>query len=263
MKKNKIFTIIVLSVLFCTFFVFLFVNRLHKTKFTSQIQFDTNQFDLAAVDCLPQKLLDIKDFGSVSRITVRCKDSFNDFSNTKFSKDNSDLQKYLQQTEYIDFENSIVKDLSEVLGLSKLNAIECAKEILKTINQATGFIEYDSQLARQISMGNTYGRSASETLNIKKGTCGEFTNVFIALMRLNNIPTKYVQGYWIAPEGQTLHAWAEFYDENKGWISVDPQVGMFGITKYQVKILEGIDFSKIGADFSSLVFANAKILNEE
>lgn len=102
---------------------------------------------------------------------------------------------------------------------------------------------------------------ALTVLKRSKGTCGEFANVFVALMRLNNIPCKYIQGYMITPYGQSLHAWAEFYDENIGWIPVDPQGGMFGVSQYHVKMLEGVDFSMIGADFSSLKFGNSKIIN--
>lgn len=262
MKKISIIVLSILSFLIVSFLIIKLSNNYHEKKFTVVIQLETNQFDLSVVDSLPQKLLDIKDFGTVSRLTIRCKDSFTDFSKTKFLKDCKNIEKYLQETEYIDFNNSAVKDLSGKLNLKDLSPVDCAKTVLQNINQSTGFIEYDSQLALQISSGSTYGRSASKVLKTSKGTCGEFANVFVALMRLNNIPCKYIQGYMISPYGQSLHAWAEFYDEDFGWIPVDPQVGMFGVSPYHVKMFEGIDFPETGADFSSLKFGNAKILNE-
>ncbi|NLK45414.1 MAG: transglutaminase domain-containing protein [Treponema sp.] len=261
MKKKAIIFFSIFFILICLFLIIKKFDGYHEKKYTVDIQLDTNQFDLSVVDCIPQKLIDITDFGTVSRLTIRCKNSFDDFSKTKFSKNNKDIEKYLQETEYIDFYNSVVIDLSRKLNLSELSPMDCAKAVLQNINQSTGFIEYDSQLALQISSGITYGYPASEVLKKSKGTCGEFANVFVALMRLNNIPCKYIQGYMITPNGQSIHAWAEFYDENIGWIPVDPQVGMFGVSPYHVKMLEGVDFSKTGADFSSLMFGNAKIIN--
>ena len=261
MKKSIIILTSLFFIIICIFLIIKKIENSHEKKYTVDIQLDTNQFDLSVINCIPQKLIDIKDFGVVSRLTIRCKNSFEDFAKTKFSKDKKDIEKYLQETEYIDFKNPAVIDLSGKLKLNELSPMDCAKAVLQNINQSTGFIKYDSQLALQISSGITYGYPASEVLKKSKGTCGEFANVFIALMRLNNIPCKYIQGYMISPEGQTLHAWAEFYDEKTGWIPVDPQAGMFGVSPYHVKMLEGVDFSKTGADFSSLKFGNAKIIN--
>ena len=261
MKKHVIIFTSIFIIIISLFLIIKKIDIYHEKKYTVDIQLDTNQFDLSVVDCIPQKLIDIKDFGTVSRLTIRCKNSFDDFSKTKFSKENKDIEKYLQETEYIDFHNSVVMDLSRKLNLNELHPMDCAKTILQNINQSTHLIVYDPELALQISSGITYGYPASEVLKRSKGTCGEFANVFVALMRLNNIPCKYIQGYMITPYGQSLHAWAEFYDENIGWIPVDPQVGMFGVSQYHVKMLEGVDFSMIGADFSSLKFGNSKIIN--
>lgn len=266
MKKSREVLIIISIILLALISSFFFIRRINKKsaeKYYVDLQFETNQFDLSVVDSLPQQLLDKKDFGSTVKLKVRCKDFLNDFDNTEFSKENSDLQKYLQETEYIDFNNPSVKSLSEKLNLSSLSTVESAKTVLQNINQSTGFITYDQELAQEISYGNTYGRSAGETLNVLKGTCGEFANVFNALMRLNNIPCKFIQGYCITPNGSSLHAWAEFYDENKGWIPVDPQAGMFGVSPYHVKVFEAVDFPSTSADFSSLCFGNTKIISSK
>lgn len=264
MKKNtkKFIAFVSILILFIlSISIFRGINKSNVVKYTSDFQFETNQFDLSVVDSAPQKLLSIKNYGNTSKMVVRGKDSYNDYKNTKFSKDKSRLSKYLQKTDFIDFENERIVILSNTLGLSELSPQECAKSVLKAINQNTGLIKYDKILASEISSGSSYGRSASETLRTSMGTCGEFANVFIALMRLNGIPCKYIYGMCLTPEIRTLHAWAEFYDEKQGWIPVDPQVGTIGVLSYYIKLLEGKDFLDTGVDFSKLLFGNFLVLN--
>jgi len=62
--------------------------------------------------------------------------------------------------------------------------------------------------------------------------CMEFTDLFIALSRASGIPAREINGfaYTENPDVQplslvadVLHAWPEYYDENKGvWVPVDP-----------------------------------------
>lgn len=258
MKKVIIAIICTSSIILCT----LLCLAAYKKNTESYIEFSfvTNQYDEKVLSSAPQKLISLKKIGAQSEITVRGKDSFHNFSKTKFSKNKDDLDKYLQKTDFIDFDNEEVIQLSENLNLSELEPIACAKTILKSINQNTGFIKYDNALAADISLGYTFGRSASETLKTTMGTCGEFANVFVALMRLNNIPCKYICGCCLDPSYSTLHAWAEFYDEKLGWIPVDPQAGILGVLPNYIKRLEGIDFPDTGSDFSKIKFGNVRIV---
>ena len=68
-------------------------------------------------------------------------------------------------------------------------------------------------------------------------TCMEFTDLFIAITRAMGIPAREINGYAFTSEesnkpisislegGDTLHAWAEFYDPYNGWVQVDPTWG--------------------------------------
>lgn len=75
--------------------------------------------------------------------------------------------------------------------------------------------------------------TASEILTKPENAiCTDFTNLFIALARQNGIAAREVDGYAFSEnqkiqpasrEKDILHAWPEFYDENrKIWIMVDP-----------------------------------------
>ena len=65
--------------------------------------------------------------------------------------------------------------------------------------------------------------------------CTEFTDLFIAIARAAGIPTREINGYAYTENAQlqpislvadVLHAWPEYYDQEKGaWIPVDPTWG--------------------------------------
>lgn len=69
----------------------------------------------------------------------------------------------------------------------------------------------------------------------KEGYCTYFASAFSVLARCAGIPTRYVEGYTMPSEtnsdglyivtGENAHAWAEYYDEHKGWESIDATPG--------------------------------------
>ncbi len=59
----------------------------------------------------------------------------------------------------------------------------------------------------------------------------EFADLFVALSRAANIPAREVDGFALSLNqslrplslaNQSMHAWAQYYDESKGWVMVDP-----------------------------------------
>lgn len=91
--------------------------------------------------------------------------------------------------------------------------------------------------------------------NPQNAICTEFTDLFIALARKNNIPARENQGFAMSSNDKlkplsldkdVLHAWPEYYDQQRRtWIQVDPTWG---------NTTGGIDyFSKL--DLNHLVFA--------
>lgn len=54
----------------------------------------------------------------------------------------------------------------------------------------------------------------------RKGTCDEFSNIFIAMVRSIGIPARYAAGIVYSKGGWDYHAWAEVYLD--GWFPVDP-----------------------------------------
>lgn len=67
--------------------------------------------------------------------------------------------------------------------------------------------------------------------NPEQAVCMEFTDLFIALSRAAGIPARELDGYAytanpslrpLSLSKDILHAWVEYWDDEKGWIMVDP-----------------------------------------
>lgn len=67
--------------------------------------------------------------------------------------------------------------------------------------------------------------------NPDSAVCMEFTDLFVALARAEGIPARELDGYAysqnknlrpLSLSRDLLHAWPEYYDENKGWVMIDP-----------------------------------------
>ncbi len=107
-----------------------------------------------------------------------------------------------------------------------------------------------------------YGREESTT-NDRLGSlgiiatpadavCQEFTDLFIAMARANNIPARRAVGYAFTANSRlrplgfiqdTLHTWPEYYDNTTGkWIPVDPT---WGNTTGGINYFDQFDFNHV------------------
>lgn len=237
-KLNKILTLVLL-----TSNLFVSAQSLSELNKEKYYKLEINQFDYSVLNSYPQTVLNIKNKKNKAIVKLKTKGTLNRYnlvnSNSEFKNGFSDIERiYLQSSDLIDYDKENIGLVYKKLQLSTLSEFQCAKTILKFL---TAVIKYDSKLAEEISSGLNYGKSASWVLENNKGTCGEYTNLFIALMRLRGIPCKFVTGLYYSDQQVTFHAWAEFYDNNNGWVAVDPQGGMIGITSNHIKLMEGID----------------------
>ena len=90
----------------------------------------------------------------------------------------------------------------------------------------------------------------NEVLQKRQGVCQDFTHLFCALARLNGIPTRYVSGYLHQGNGyfgdSQMHAWAEAYIPNIGWVGFDPTNNLLANSNH-IKVAHGKDFKDCSA----------------
>ena len=93
----------------------------------------------------------------------------------------------------------------------------------------------------------TVETTLDEIWKLKSGVCQDFAHMLLAVLRLNQIPARYVSGY-ICPnkngmrgEGAT-HAWVEAYLPFYGWLGLDPTNNCIA-NENHVRLAVGKNFS--------------------
>ncbi len=84
-----------------------------------------------------------------------------------------------------------------------------------------------------------------EIIEKRHGVCQDFTHLFCALAKANQIPTRYISGYLHQGNGyfgdSQMHAWAEAYLPHVGWIGFDPTNNLIANTNH-IKVCHGKDY---------------------
>jgi len=135
-----------------------------------------------------------------------------------------DLQRLQYMVPYIDFLRQEYFD-----GLSELEKI--VKEQRSAgdtpYQLALRFTQYVYDNFEYIKGVTTVETKLDEIWKIKAGVCQDFAHILMEMLRLVNIPARYVSGYictyknGLRGEGAT-HAWAEAYIPDYGWLGIDP-----------------------------------------
>ncbi|HVV54500.1 MAG TPA: transglutaminase family protein [Mucilaginibacter sp.] len=93
---------------------------------------------------------------------------------------------------------------------------------------ALRFCRYVYNNFKYIKGVTTVETTLDEVWQLKAGVCQDFAHILTVMLRLVNIPARYVSGYIcthrnaaMRGEGAT-HAWAEAYIPDHGWLGFDP-----------------------------------------
>lgn len=134
-------------------------------------------------------------------------------------------KKYTQSDKYWEKDHpQIQSKLKEIIG----NATNSKEKVRLIYRYVVNLLKYDSNRIK----GSIERLGAVTALNNPdSAVCMEFTDLFIALLRAANIPARELDGYAytvnpklrpLSLNRDLLHAWPEYWDENKGWVMVDP-----------------------------------------
>lgn len=99
--------------------------------------------------------------------------------------------------------------------------------------------------------------SAEEAVRAGRGVCQDHAHVFVAAARSLGFPARYVSGYLVMDDDhqQAMHAWADAWVHDLGWVGFDPSNGICPDERY-VSIAVGLDYRE-AAPISGLRFGNA------
>ena len=97
--------------------------------------------------------------------------------------------------------------------------------------------------------------TAEKAFGQGRGVCQDYTHILLGLLRLENIPCRYVTGML---EGEGLsHAWVEFYSEN-GWSALDPTNDK-RVTDEHISISRGRDYRDCRLNQGVFTGCNGKV----
>ena len=86
----------------------------------------------------------------------------------------------------------------------------------------------------------------NEIIENRHGVCQDFSHLFIALARKNNIPARYVSGFLHQGNGcfgdSQMHAWVECFIPAIGWIGFDPTNNLLANHNH-IKVSHGRDYT--------------------
>jgi transglutaminase-like putative cysteine protease len=70
-----------------------------------------------------------------------------------------------------------------------------------------------------------YDSTTEDFLSLGAGVCQDFTHLMLGLLRLRQIPCRYVSGYLHGGGGEEAaqsHSWVELHSPTQGWVAFDP-----------------------------------------
>lgn len=138
------------------------------------------------------------------------------------------IDKYTSTQKYWEKDNPLIT--AKLSDIFKNGAPKTVKEQAGMINNfVVNYLVFDT--TRLSSKDYTRLGGLTTLNNPQTALDNDFTDLFITLARAQGIPARELDGfaYTSNPEvrpsalgGTTLHAWAEYYDPDQGWVMVDP-----------------------------------------
>ena len=116
--------------------------------------------------------------------------------------------------------------------------------VLENVKQFAAFIFHTFNYKQGITSVETV---IDEVWRIQAGVCQDFAHLLLVMLRMVNIPARYVSGY-ICPKNHELrgegatHAWVEVYIPQTGWLGIDPTNNCI-VSDRHVRLAIGRNFS--------------------
>lgn len=135
-----------------------------------------------------------------------------------------DLEAIKSKIPYVDY---LMQEYFQ--GLNELKEIVEIERIHHETPYQTAlrYTQYVFENFKYIPGITTVETKLDEVWKLKAGVCQDFAHILLVMLRLVNIPSRYVSGY-VCPnkngmrgEGAT-HAWVETYFPGYGWLGLDP-----------------------------------------
>ena len=121
-----------------------------------------------------------------------------------------------------------------------------------TLDHVDVFHELSTLVAAEIAytpQATTVHTTAEQALAQRRGVCQDHAHVLIGAARALGAPARYASGYLFhrvddADDGSAMHAWAEVFVPDLGWVGFDPSNGISPDERY-VRVAVGLDYDDV------------------
>lgn len=156
----------------------------------------------------------------------------------------NELQQIRYTVPYIDFlKQEFFSDIDEVKHIANADLYK-DYTVLQAAQHLTEYVFINFSYIKGVT---TVESTLDEIWKLKAGVCQDFAHILLVMLRMINIPSRYVSGY-VCPnhngmrgEGAT-HAWVEAYIPFYGWLGLDPTNNCV-INDLHVRLAVGRNFS--------------------
>jgi len=136
------------------------------------------------------------------------------------------LEEYLRDSNYVVVSDPDTQKWARSITSRSGSVLEAMTDLMLWVNS---YATYDQNYGGSLL-------SSKEVLKTRKGWCGEFSNLYTAMARYLNIPTRITTGMIYTGSRWVRHGWAESY-VNGAWVPVDGTYGEIGhINALHVKL---------------------------
>ncbi len=246
--RGKVFKVVLIMVLSLVVLGLAFLlGMVYLGSGTVSYLVQADVLDTEALGSFPQEIVSVDQTDSrpvFEIVTSGGKDRF--IPATVPARYPEELAKYLLPSAKIESDDHRIVALAKEIAPEETDVVAIAREAARWTSKN---VSYDSELADRIWNGEVATQSALETLERGRGTCSEYANLFIAIIRARGIPARFVMGRMYFG---SYHAWAEFWLGGQGWVPVETQSGQIGVSARHIKLFASSDFVDIGVPLQAI-----------
>ncbi len=221
-------------------------QSLEQATFTNSlgapIQRSINGYDFQTFRVAPKTTFNAIDFEAEFRVI---KQIFNPFDHLNYRAPAADYELLFSLEFRAENERFLKITPSTALPVGSALPFKFDEKIsiFDNLNKLNAWIFDEFKFKSEVTQINT---NLSEILEHKHGVCQDFTHLFCALARKNDVPTRYVSGYLHQGIGylgdSQMHAWTESFVPGAGWIGFDPTNNLLAAENH-IKVAHGKDYA--------------------
>lgn len=145
----------------------------------------------------------------------------------------------------IDFEPYLKKTVFTTLPIKDENIFlfDTSKSLFDNLQQLNNWVFLHVYFKTGVTDVHTI---LDEIIDKRHGVCQDFSHLFCAIARKNNVPVRYVSGYLHQGNNyfgdSQMHAWVEAFIPNVGWVGFDPTNNILANNDH-IKVAHGKDYN--------------------